>query len=254
MRVTGSLEDLPTPRSAPGIADPPSLVQLAAITLRRMIIGGRLRCGERIIENRLTRELGISRPPLREALRVLEREGLVRQLPRKGVIVTPLTLHDIYEIVTLRAELERVAVRLGVPVRDPQRLQRCEHALEQLAEASEQQDAAAFAERLLQLQLAVVGLAGNQRLEDAYQPLGLQLLLAMTLNHRAPGSALLTDDLSRQRRLVAAISEGDPDTVLRELARCHDPSRFDGIESVVGGHTDEAVRWLHRERASREEP
>lgn len=252
--MTGSLEDLPTPRSAPGIADPPSLVELAAATLRRMIIGGRLRCGERIIENRLTRELGISRPPLREALRVLEREGLVRQLPRKGVIVTPLTLHDIYEIVTLRAEFERMAVRLGVPVCDQRRLRRCEAALEQLAAAADSQDPAAFAERLLQLHLSVVGLAGNQRLEDAYRPLDLQLLLAMTLNHRAPGSALLTPDLSRQRRLVAVIAQGDPDTVLRELARCHEPSRFDGIETVVGGHSEEAVRWLHRERASREEP
>ncbi|MGI8313231.1 GntR family transcriptional regulator [Saccharopolyspora hattusasensis] len=53
-------------------------MELAAATPRRMIIGGDLLCGQRVVENRLTHELGISRPPLREALRVLEREGLVR--------------------------------------------------------------------------------------------------------------------------------------------------------------------------------
>src|SRR5690606_33375747 len=62
---------VPATRRAPAIENPPSLVDLAATTLRRMIISGELRCGQRIIENRLTRELGISRPPLREALRVL---------------------------------------------------------------------------------------------------------------------------------------------------------------------------------------
>lgn len=251
--VTGSVEQRPVASRAPSITDPPSLVELAASTVRRMIVSGGLRCGERIIENRLTQELGISRPPLREALRVLEREGLVRQLPRKGVIVTPLTLHDVYEIVTLRRELERLAVRLGMPVRDPARLQRCRTALALLTEAAEDGDAALFAERTLRLRLAVVGLAGNRRLEDGCRSLGLQLMLAMTLNHRAPDRALLETDLSRQRRLVAVIESGDADTVLAELARCTDPSMFDGLESTVGGHSEEAVQWLRRERANRED-
>ncbi|WP_243787752.1 GntR family transcriptional regulator [Saccharopolyspora gloriosae] len=251
--MTGSVEDRPVAPRAPSITDPPSLVELAASTLRSMIVGGELRCGERIIENRLTHELGISRPPLREALRVLEREGLVRQLPRKGVIVTPLTLHDVYEIVTLRRELERLAVRLGVPVREPGRLHRCRAALAALEEAAGDGNATLFAQRSLRLRLAVVGLAGNRRLEDACRSLGLQLMLAMTLNHRAPDRALLHTDLSRQRRLVGVIDGGDADTVLAELARCTDPSMFDGIESTVGGHSEEAVQWLRRERAYRED-
>ncbi|WP_235879116.1 GntR family transcriptional regulator, partial [Saccharopolyspora karakumensis] len=67
--MTGSADNT---TSAPHIVGPPSLVELAAATLRRMIVGGDLLCGQRIVENRLTGQLGISRPPLREALRVLE--------------------------------------------------------------------------------------------------------------------------------------------------------------------------------------
>jgi DNA-binding GntR family transcriptional regulator len=47
-----------------------------------MIIGGQLLPGDRVVENQLTQQLGMSRPPLREAMRVLEREGLIRSLPR----------------------------------------------------------------------------------------------------------------------------------------------------------------------------
>ncbi|WP_344927386.1 GntR family transcriptional regulator [Saccharopolyspora gregorii] len=249
--MTGSVEDQVAQRpiaSAPNIADPPSLVELAAGTLRHMIISGGLRCGDRIVENRLTHEMGISRPPLREALRVLEHEGLVRQLPRKGVIVTPLTLHDIYEIVTLRRELERFAVRHGVPVREPARLRRCRTALDALAATTG--DPALFAERSLHLRLAVVGLAGNERLEDTCRNLGLQLMLALTLTHRVAPAP----DLAAQRSLVEAIADGDADTVLTELARTTDPRTFDGVEAVVDGHSHDAVQWLRRERADPEDP
>ncbi|MFC7099984.1 GntR family transcriptional regulator [Nonomuraea rubra] len=112
------------------IEAPPSMVQLATEALMRMLLSGRLRPGDRVVENQLTQELGVSRPPLREAMRVLEQQGLITQLPRRGAFVTQLTLHDIYEIVTLRRELERMAVDLGVPVREPARLQRCHAALD----------------------------------------------------------------------------------------------------------------------------
>ena len=109
-----------SPDQTPGarrISAPPSLSALAAEALREMVLSGDLQPGDRVIENRLTEELGISRPPLREAMRVLEQEGLIVQTPRKGAVVAPVTPHDIYEIVSLREEIEQIAVRLGVPVR-----------------------------------------------------------------------------------------------------------------------------------------
>ena len=69
------------------IEAPPSMSALAAEALRQMVLTGELRPGDRVIENRLTEELGVSRPPLREAMRVLEQEGLIVQTPRKGAVV-----------------------------------------------------------------------------------------------------------------------------------------------------------------------
>jgi len=128
------------------IEHPPSMVQLATEALRHMILGGELLPGDRIIENRLTVELGVSRPPLREALRLLEQQGLVEQVPRRGAFVRNLTLHDVYEIFTLRRELERLAVDLGMPVRDPLALRRCENALAAMQQAAEAGDQAVVTE------------------------------------------------------------------------------------------------------------
>ncbi|MEV0697882.1 GntR family transcriptional regulator [Saccharopolyspora sp. NPDC050389] len=251
--MTGSVEDSPATRRAPSIVGPPSLVELAAATLRRMIIGGDLLCGQRIVENRLTHELGISRPPLREALRVLEREGLVRQVPRKGVIVTPLTLHDIYEICTLRAEFERLAVRLGVPVTEPARLRRCRQALQRMDDAAAAGDEPAFMECSFEFHLSVVGLSGHQRLEDAYRSLQLQVMLSMALNRKArQGRESLAGDVARHQRLLTIIEAGDPEAVLTELAEHGDRTFLDGIETKVDGHTDVALQWLRRQREKQE--
>jgi len=102
----------------------PSLVRMAAETIREMVLSGELRPGDRLVEERLTEELGISRPPLREALRLLEQEGLLLSMPRRGVIVTPLSAQDVYEIFTLRTTYERMAIELGVPCKDPELLAR----------------------------------------------------------------------------------------------------------------------------------
>jgi DNA-binding GntR family transcriptional regulator len=106
------------------IAAPPTMSVLAAEALRSMILSGELLPGDRLPENSLTAQLGVSRSPLREAMSVLEQEGLIVQAPRRGAVVAPLTVHDIYEIYTLREQLEELAIRLGVPVLEESRLDR----------------------------------------------------------------------------------------------------------------------------------
>ena len=127
---------LPGPAASPAVTgarargriEAPSLVHLAVESIRDMILSGRLSPGDRLIEERLTEELGISRPPLREALRLLEQEGLIETRPRRGAVVATLTDQDVFEILTLRSALERLAVELGMPVRVPERLQVCRNA------------------------------------------------------------------------------------------------------------------------------
>jgi DNA-binding GntR family transcriptional regulator len=82
-------------------------------TLREAILVGRYRPGERLVQDDLATSLGISRIPLREALRQLEGEGLVIISPRRGATVRPLAPKDVVDLYDIRLSLETLAARRG---------------------------------------------------------------------------------------------------------------------------------------------
>lgn len=232
------------------IVAPPSMATLAGRALRSMILSGELRPGDRVVENRLTSELGVSRPPLREAMRVLEQEGLIVQVPRRGAIVTPLTAHDIYEIFTLREEVERLAVRLGVPVRSPERLERLRQAFADLEAAAETGDSALVTERSFAFHLAVVGLAGHRRLEDTYRSLSLQMQLCMAMNRRARASIETTrGDAARHRPILDLVEAGDVEGMMHAIAHHGHRTFLLDLDDKFDGHSAESRAWLAQVRA-----
>lgn len=111
----------PEERQAGNGAEPTGTVQVPADVsspggrksayeqIRQAIVEGRYQSGQRLVEQRLGEEFSVSRTPIREALRMLETEGLVTSLPNKGSIVRPVTTQDIRDIYELRARLESLA-------------------------------------------------------------------------------------------------------------------------------------------------
>ncbi len=81
------------------------------IQLQNDILNGKYQPGESLIETRLSDELGVSRTPIREAIRQLELEGLVQSIPNKGAIVTGISAKDIEDIYTIRMMIEGLAAR-----------------------------------------------------------------------------------------------------------------------------------------------
>lgn len=82
-------------------------------TLREAILKGELVPGERLMEKQLAERMGVSRTPIREAIRKLELEGLVIMVPRKGAEVARITEKDIKDVLEVRASLEELAVKLA---------------------------------------------------------------------------------------------------------------------------------------------
>ncbi len=80
--------------------------------LRQAILSGKLHPGDRLVERELAEQLGVSRTPVREALRKLELEHLVTHIPRKGVVVSEISKKDVIEIFDIRASLEGLASSL----------------------------------------------------------------------------------------------------------------------------------------------
>lgn len=94
---------------------PPLLVEDVTSYLREHIVDGTLRQGEKLSEISLQKRFGTSRSPIREALRILEREGLVAIFPRRGAFVSNITLEDLADTTTVKANLEALAARLALP-------------------------------------------------------------------------------------------------------------------------------------------
>lgn len=82
-------------------------------TIRKAILNGELEPGERLMETQLGEKLGVSRTPIREAIRKLELEGLVVMVPRKGAQVAQFTIKDIEDVLQVRASLEALAAKLA---------------------------------------------------------------------------------------------------------------------------------------------
>ncbi len=83
--------------------------------LRRMILSGELPPGSRLVEDRLAERLGVSRNPVREAIRVLSAEGFVEVLPRRGAVVASMGQAEVAELFDARMALETLAARLAAP-------------------------------------------------------------------------------------------------------------------------------------------
>jgi DNA-binding GntR family transcriptional regulator len=198
-----------------------------------MILAGEFAPGDRLLEEKLTAELAISRPPLREALRILENEGLITTLPRRGSTVTTLTDRDVYEILTLRSALERMAFELGIPVARPELLEPSRAALLEMERCAAEGDRGALVLAGYAFHSALVGIADHRRLADTYASVQQQLLLCMARNLLVREQ--LYEDLeqhaARHRVLFETVESGDRDAALAELA-VHGERSFEKVHKI----------------------
>ncbi|MGC4863556.1 GntR family transcriptional regulator [Micromonospora sp. DT41] len=195
-----------------------SLVDLAVSRLTREILSGKSNPGERLVEEQLTRRLGISRAPLREALRLLAQQGLVEHVPRRGVRVATLSDRDVRELYELRDVLERFSVRAGIPVGREGDLAALRATLDGMREATGAGNRLAVAESHRQFHVELVALAGNRQLSAVYGSVLVKLQLYMAVNLRREAEVTQPlDGVHRHERLYEAVVGGDPEEVLTVL-------------------------------------
>ncbi len=184
-----------------------SLVELAVERLRRDILSGRTDPGERLVEEQLTKRLGISRAPLREAMRLLAQQGLVEHIPRRGVRVATLSDDDVRELYEVRDVLERHAVA-AIPADGD--LTGLRAALEVMRRATDADDRLELANAHRHFHVEVVRLGGNHQLAGLYESILVRIQLYMAVNMRREAEVARAEDgVLRHERLLAAITEGD---------------------------------------------
>ena len=109
-------------------------------TLRQAILDGTLQPGERLMELHLAQQLGVSRTPVREALRKLELEGLVLNIPRRGAVVAQITQKDLEDVLEVRAALEELAVRQACKKISSLQTARLQEAADRFAKSLQQNE------------------------------------------------------------------------------------------------------------------
>jgi len=134
----------------------PNLSNIALLHLREKIINGSLTPQEKLVESDIARELGISRGPVRDALKQLAVEGLVEYQPNKGCSVALLSPKDAYEVFFLRGNLELISLRHCQGVLSQEALDTMEQALRDMETAVSSDDtmASIAADELFHLQIA----------------------------------------------------------------------------------------------------
>jgi len=187
-----------------------SLVDHTSKYLEDMIIKGKLRPGQRIKEQEVSSQLGISRPPVREAFKILEVEGLIKREPRRGVFVSEVTKNDIWEIYTLKIALYTLAVTLAIDRisdNDIGKLEKIVAQMEVIVQDDSNPDIIKYEELNNFFHETTTILAGHGRLKKMVQSLNNQIKRVSYRSFTKEGH--LKSSCRYHRQILEAIKERD---------------------------------------------
>jgi DNA-binding GntR family transcriptional regulator len=167
-----------------------TLTDQALRQIREAIRSGKLKPGDRLVETQLAEEMHISRFPIREALRYLEKEGLVHAEPFKGTYVAQLTEKDMEELYSLRSAIEELAVRILLKTIDAKKIKKLESIVASMIEASKSEDIDKMITEDLRFHQTICELSGHRRLLDVWLNLENQLHIFLTIEKDLFGNSL----------------------------------------------------------------
>ncbi|WP_110954263.1 GntR family transcriptional regulator [Anaerosinus massiliensis] len=183
------------------------LREVVCETLREAIRGGVLKPGERLMEIQLAEELGVSRTPVREAIRKLELEGYVIMMPRRGTYVANLSIRDVNEVFEIRTSLDSLASGLAAERITDEELERLERLLVLIGEYIEQNDMEKIVETDTEFHDILYQASRNTRLVGIIYNLREQLTRFRSTSMSYPGR--LKETLEEHRQMVEAIAQGN---------------------------------------------
>ncbi|MCX5496641.1 GntR family transcriptional regulator [Kaistia dalseonensis] len=191
------------------------LTKLVTAALRERILSGDIPLGERLIEGKLSEELGVSRMPVREALRELAAEGLVTIEPRRGASVTTFTEEQKRELVEVRATLEALNAKLAAKRHDPSQIAELQQILDEGAGISESEDAIQLSQQNFRFHEALGNIGGNSVLQDMIRSLRdrTAMLFAPISRHRGK------QNWQEHAAILRAVIDGDAELAALLAAR-----------------------------------
>lgn len=203
----------------------------AANSIRRQIVNGTMPPGHRLLESELARNLEVSRGTIRSALMQLTAEGLVSQVAFTKWEVAPASVHEAWELYTLRSALEGLAARLAAERATPESRAQLEKAFAELEKAAKAGVREAIMDADFNLHRVLVGMSGHGRLVQEHEKLIQQVRFQMTHigltardyhhlleDHRALKDAIARGDVERAGQLAETHNSAEVERLLAESA------------------------------------
>jgi DNA-binding GntR family transcriptional regulator len=202
------------PVGLPALTETDLVGQIARV-LTQAVVQGRLPPGSKVVEAGLARELGVSRAPVREAARLLERQGLLVASPRRGFFVRQFAIDDINEIYDLRLCVERHAGVLAARNLTPETRDMLRRQIDVLHQTADVDDPARQVEEDYRFHRLICEIAANGRLLRLFDDLASELRMVIGLIGR------LYDDPHEIARthepILAAIEQGHPERIVAHI-------------------------------------
>ena len=199
-------------------------------TLRKAILRGELKPGERLMEIQLANKLGVSRTPIREAIRKLELEGLVLMIPRKGAEVAQITEKNMQDVLEVRKALEELSVQLACERITPEQVEEMKMAAEDFRKVLKSGDVTKIAEADVKFHDIIFAATNNQRLITLLNTLREQMYRFRVeyLKQKECYPQLLEE----HDKLIALISGGEVEEAC-ELMGCHIDNQASTVSDVI---------------------
>ncbi|MBR3624519.1 MAG: GntR family transcriptional regulator [Selenomonadaceae bacterium] len=209
------------------------LREVVSEALRKAIREGVLLPGERLMEIQLSEELGVSRTPVREAIRKLDQEGYVVMMPRRGAYVASITIRDINEIFEIRRALESLSSSLAAERISADELETLQRLLVEIGRYIKSKDMEKIVETDIKFHDLLYQASRNARLVGIISNLREQLTRFRTLSMSYPGR--LEETLKEHKAMVDAMAKGDA-AAARKAAEKHmersEQTLLDAIEAA----------------------
>ena len=192
------------------------------VYIKQMIISGALKPGDRIVETKLAKELGISQTPVREAIRMLQGEGIITIVPNKGPMVCNLDLKDVFEIYSIRSIIEGFAIRLACQRAADQEIADLESFYNKMKIKLNDQSVEYLLDDSFQIHNKIIDLSGHSHLIATYQSLPFKISL---INRVLGTKKTKEDEIHQHGELIDAMKRRDPDhaemTMRRHIYRSY---------------------------------
>jgi DNA-binding GntR family transcriptional regulator len=214
-----------------------------AASIRDSIITGRIKPGERLLEPDVAKMLGVSRTPLREAFLQLESEAFVKVTPRRGAVVSDLSVKDAEEIYVVKSSLEALAARLAASRMCPATLNTLHTINDQMEKKAsvKERDYRSLLELNSTFHRTILEASGNEKLTQMVallrnQTLRYNFIYLSVLSH-------LEQSIAEHRRIIEALQQGDG-TMAETLMKNHGESAQRTLCDYISSHTQ--TKELHQ--------